>query len=144
MTEDSLILPISFLKSQKDNNTAIELLKLWNIYKRNDCDATLIRFRKCSKCGIADGHNKATCTFIANKKTKKKVKKEVISDEDIEVIDIFYNCVKYSCYKPDNTVVNNDYVTVGKWNGGVIEWLSNEYEKEHKNQESYSVSSSLL
>jgi len=147
MSEPTLNIPISFLESQTDNVLAKDLLNLWNIHKRQDnvltkstktTKSTKI-FRKCSKCGIADGHNKTTCKFIPPKKVKKKKQaKEIISDCEVDIKDIFIDKVKYILYA-DNSVTNYNYVTVGTWDGKKIDWKSNTYELEHKQYDDYSA-----
>jgi len=138
MDEATLNIPISFLESQTDNVLAKDLLKLWNLHKRQDNVSTKT-FRKCSKCGIADGHNKTTCKFIPPKKVKKKKpSKEIISDCEVDIKDIFIDKVKYILYA-DNSVTNYNYVTVGSWDGKQIDWKSNTYELEHKQYDDYSV-----
>ena len=122
MDEPTLNIPISFLESQTDNEFAKELLSLWNIYKRKDTDTNTKKFRKCSKCGIADGHNKTTCKFIPPKKVKKKKPvKDIISDNEVDIKDIFIDKVKYILYG-DGSVTNYNYVTVGTWDGKKIDW----------------------
>ena len=139
MSEETLNIPISFLESQKDNVLAKDLLNLWNIYKRKETNTTTKKFRKCSKCGIADGHNKTTCKFIPPKKVKKKKQaKEIISDCEVDIKDIFIDKVKYILYA-DNSVTNYNYVTVGTWDGKKIDWKSNTYELEHKQYDDYSA-----
>ena len=136
MDEATLNIPISFLESQTDNVLAKDLLKLWNIHKRQE--TTKKKFRKCSKCGIADGHNKTTCTFIPPKKVKKKKPpKDIISDCEVEIKDILIDKVKYILYG-DGSVTNYNYVTVGTWGGKKIDWKFNKYEEEHKRYDDYS------
>jgi len=143
MAEDTFTLPISFLESQKDNEFAKELLKLYNIYNRKE--DTNKKYRKCSKCGIADGHNKATCSFIVKKKEKKDKKEkkkekndDIISDDEEEISDLIINNVKYLLYK-NKSVTNYNYETVGSWDGNKIEWVDKKYIEDHKNHDDYSV-----
>ena len=69
---------------------------------------------------------------------KKKQVKDIISDCEVDIKDIFIDKVKYILYA-DNSVTNYNYVTVGTWDGKKIDWKSNTYELEHKQYDDYSA-----
>ncbi len=56
---------------------------------------------------------------------------------DLKLETKLVNGVEYTLHE-DNTLTNNDHVTVGRWSGKSIEWKSDKYKEKHIDHPNYS------